>query len=328
MFLRDELMRKINRRKNIISVFLLLLLLFCLAVPAFAEQGEAIGNFSGGTGESSRIEGETEGEDGEKLISLSNGVKYGTETGLFYQTVENSTFGVSVPSGAIVTGTVSASLPAALTGVLYKNGTEVENADLSKISAAGKYILAVTANDATQTIRVNFTIVSSPTGSIKEYKMPDDFYVVSATCDGEPVSHSQTYVDMSAEGEYVISYRSPEADKDFELRVTVDHTAPEAVLTGITDGKANGPVTVSIDEEDVKTYLVKNGKQVTFTGTIEDTGSYTLTLQDEAGNESVYDFIIISYMNSNSKVLVGALIVLLLALAGYIIYYRKYIRVS
>lgn len=317
----------LDRKHKFAALLLSAVFLFVLCVPAFADQGEAIGNFEQGTGESSRVENSGT-EDGEQLITLSGGVSYSPDTGLFYRDVENSRFGINVPDGAIVTGTVAAELAPSLTGVLYKNGNEIEGADLSYITAPGKYVLAVTANDSTQTARVSFTILTSPTGNVKEYKMPPDFFVVSATLDGEPASYSQTYVDMSGEGLYEISYRSPEADRDMMLSVTVDHTPPTVTLTGLTDGKANGPVTVSDVEEGAKVYLIRNGKQSVYTGTITETGSYSLTVKDEAGNETTYDFVVVTYANSSFKVLIATLAVLIIALVGYIIYYRKYIRVS
>lgn len=310
------------------AVLLAAVLLFAFAVPAFANQGEAIGNFEEGTGESSKIEKDDTTVQEEKLVALSGDVSYSPTSDLFYRDVENSRFGISVPDGAIVTGSVRAELAPSLTGVLYKNGTEITDADLNSITDPGKYVLAVTANDQSQTVRVSFTIVSSPTGSIKEYKMPDDFYVVSAKLNGEEASYSQTYVDMSGEGEYEINYRSPEANKDMQLVVTVDHTPPAVTLEGVTDGKANGPVTVNGIEENDRVYLERNNKQVSYNGTIDQTGSYVLTVVDEAGNETVFDFVVITYVNGNFKVLIATGVLLILALAGYIIYYRKYIRVS
>jgi len=322
-------MHGIDKIKQISAVLLAMLLLSVLSVPAFADEGRPIGNFAeGNTYSTSSAESTDTSGGGEQLIYLSGGVSYGAESGLMYRDVGNSRFGINVPDGAVVTEPVSVSLAPSLTGVLYKNGVEISDADLSHITDSGKYILAVTANDSTQSVRLGFTILSSPSGQVKEYEMPDDFYVVSATLNGEEASYSQTYVDMSSDGDYVINYRSPEAKKDMQLVVTVDHTPPTATLTGITDGKANGPVTVTDVEEGVQIHLTRNGEQTTYTGTISKTGAYVLTLRDSAGNQTAYDFVVVTYANTSVKALLATGGVLVLALLGYIIYYGKYIRVS
>ncbi len=306
--------------------------MFALSLPVFAQQGEAIGNFVGKNTQQNEEQSTVEqsGEQiGSQLITLSGGdVTYDPDADLFYRVAGGSSFGVSVPDGAIVTGTVKTEIPPALTAILYKNGTELSGTDLTAISGPGKYVLAVTANDDMQTVRVGFTIVTSPTCSVKEYRMPADFYVVSATLDGDEATYSQTNVDMSRDGTYVINYRSPEAEKEMILCVKIDHTAPTVTLNGVVDGKANQPVTVSDVEEGAKIYLTRNGVQIDYTGTVADTGGYILTVQDEAGNETIYDFVVVTYANSSMKVLLVVVAVLFTAVVGYLIYYRKYIRVS
>jgi len=175
---------------------------------------------------------------------------------------------------------------------------------------------------------VTFTIVASPTGSIKEYNLPADFFVVSATLNGETASYSRSYVDMTGDGDYEICYRSPAADKELYLAVTVDHTPPMVTLTGITDGKANEPVTVADLEDGAEIFLDRNGKEIPFNGVIDETGSYVLTVKDEAGNETNYDFVVITYEKTDMKYLIILGVVLLAALAGYFVYYKKNIRVN
>jgi len=311
------------------SLLFTLLSLLSLSIPAHAEAGEPIGNFPADTVVSSTKESEAEDTDGgESFITLSDGYRYGEESHMFYRTVEKSDFCINIPDGAILTGTVSAQLSPSLIAVLYKNGNEVQDADISCITAPGKYVLAVTENDVSKTVRASFTIVNSPTGMVSEYKMPADFYVASATMNGESASYSRSYVDLSVDGDYKIEYCSPVIGKTMELSVTIDHTAPTAVLEGITDGKANGPVTVSGVEEGTSVYLFRNGKQVGFTGTISETGAYSLTLRDAAGNETAYDFVVVTYANTSLKVLIATAAVLVLALGAYLLYYRRYYRVS
>jgi|GEM_PF-1861894 len=321
-------MHRKNVRKKIASVLLILLAFSAHALAAFADDGTAMGNFS----ELEEARTQTQSEDsaaaeGTREITLSGGTSYSPETQLFYYAVESCRFGISVPDGAIVTEAVRISPDSSLTTELYKNGIKLENVDLSSVSGAGKYILSVSENGALQEKRVSFTILGSPTNAVKEYILPADFYLMSATLNGSDASASQTYVDMADDGDYVISYRSPMADVDMQLAVTIDHTAPTATLSGIVDGKANGPVTVSDVEEGAEIFLLRNGKQYSYTDEIAETGSYTLTVKDAAGNETAYDFVVVTYANSSLKALILTGVVLVLALIAYIIFCRKYNRV-
>ena len=315
-------MRKRNKTTKFIALAAAALLLG--SAPAYAVTGEAIGNFDSDVQASvSDTETETAGTD----ITLSDGTVYDTVKGVYRWTVESSAFTLNLPDGVITTGSVCATLAPTLTGVLYKNGEEVTGADLSNISSPGKYVLAVTENDDSKTKRVSFTIVSSLTGDIKEYELPADFYAVSATVDGADAVFSQTYVDMSEEGSYEIVYRAPKIDVQYTLRITLDHTAPELTFSGLTDGKANGPVTISHEEEGINIYIQRNNSKITYSDTLTDTGVYLVTAKDAAGNENTYEFVIVAYMNTNTWLLVGASGILVLALIAYLIYSRKFMRV-
>ena len=86
-------------------------------------------------------------------------------------------------------------------------------------------------------------------------------------------------------------------------------------------------MTYSCAEEGVRIFITRNGDVIEHKNPLTDTGVYLLSAQDQAGNVSTYDFVIVSYMNTNSWVFIVALVILVLSIVGYLIYSRKAMKV-
>ena len=111
---------------------------------------------------------------------------YDRTEGLFAYPTGNgaSEIRASVADGMIVTEPVRILADSTIPVVLYRNGAEVDGADLTYISRIGKYTLSARGADSMRTL-FSFTILGQRTNLSGGYRMPDGFYIISALLDDE-----------------------------------------------------------------------------------------------------------------------------------------------
>lgn len=272
---------------------------------------------------------EVASESDERKINYST--VYDIQSALYEISVPGTAFSIksNAVDGMYTTGSVKIEVPSGIAYNLMKNGNVVEDAELWRISEPGVYVLRV--NDGkTSTEPLKFTIVSEVTKEITGYEIPGGFSVLDATLDGTPISVTGSYVSMMDEGQYVISYGVPDLNLEYTLVTTIDRTAPEIVLNGVRDGIAKGPVPVPVVPEDGYITILLNGNNYNVssdTKMLTQSGEYILKVSDDAGNENVYSFRILAYLDKNAKIFIAAVVLGALALFIYLRIDRKKMRV-
>ena len=117
----------------------------------------------------------------------------------------------------------------------------------------------------------------------------------------------QLYKDGELAGDYVSEslitesgkYKVVATDKVgnvSEVEFEIDKIAPTLVITGVeNDGQTSGGVTLSEPLEELTVTVKLNDETIKYEigETLAKVGKYTVTVTDECGNESVYEFEII-----------------------------------
>lgn len=243
----------------------------------------------------------------------------------FVYTVTGGEISSSVVSGMVVTDPVTIEVPGGMDVRLYRDGNAI-SANLASITQPGSYVLAV--QDGTRQLEpLRFTIVGEVTGAVESYNMPDYFTVTEVLLENQPMAYTTASAPMSEEGLYRIRYSCPRTGFSYELNTIVDHTPPVLALEAVKDGVAKGPVDLSDLEPGAAMLIRQDGQTIANTLTLSESGSYTVIVQDEAGNTATYHFRIQIYFNSSSWGFFGALAVFILGLAGYVLVSRRRLRI-
>lgn len=245
-------------------------------------------------------------------------------------------FTSSIPDGAILSlsggDKVSIVLPEGLNGTLYRNGDVVSDADLTGITAPGGYLLDIRGGSSSQSAAFSFTIADELTNSLTEIQLPTGFAFQSPRLNGEELSSEYSnYMELLEDGEYVLSWSCPEIGRSYSLSFTLDTQAPTLALPEVVDGQAHCAVTLSDLEPGAYILLESNGETRTIRSSLDqirEAGTYRLTVYDQAGNYTQYDFVIHVYLNISALAAIALLVLGLGGLFGYSRYIKKHPRVG
>lgn len=233
----------------------------------------------------------------------------------------------SVADGMVTTNTVDLTIPELVNATFYRDGLVLENAVGSfSVETPGSYVVDI--KDGSNFIQpLKFTIVNSVTGMLNEYVLPNNFSFTDAKRDGAPVQFSRGTVDLSEEGDYRLSYVCNATRVPYYLDIKVDHTPPVLALENVVDGFARGPVSLADSEEHSTIYIEHNGKPMSYRETLNESGSYTVTIKDAAGNSTVYKFVIQFYLNFSSILFILCLLAVIIGIIVYVLKSRNSLRV-
>ena len=304
-----------------------------MSTTALAE-GEIDFNYSGPldslTGEpmTSPISSETASD----RVRLSASMYYDSDRRMFAYPIGDGVSEVfaNVADGMIVTEPVSVSADDGVTVTIYYNGDALEGTEQGSIHGIGQYIVSAKSGGSTENL-FDFQIVGTETSLPNGYSMPDGFYILDATLDGEETYFDRTYIDMAEEGLYHVSYICPGTGLHYELDTTIDRTPPEITLDGRLDeeGRFHSAVdvlgvqsgdTVSMTYNDVSTRYPQDGH-------LADSGYYALQVADSAGNTVTRQFTIMVYFDLNSLIFFALVCVSLAGVLGYMLYTRRHLKV-
>lgn len=272
--------------------------------------------------------GESETVSMADRVYLDGTLAYDRPTRMFIYTVTGlgSEVWCSVCDGMYTTDSVTVSVPNEVMYKMYKDGKEIDISNGEAMSSPGSYVLDLTAA-STSNQQIRFTILSAVTGKINEYRMPDYFAATEALLNDEPISYTGGVIPMEQEGRYKITYYCQPTGIGYTLNVVTDHTAPELALENVVDGVAKGPVSLEDAEPDSILVVTLNNEVITPVKTLRESGSYTVTITDQAGNATVYNFRIQVYFNASAWTFLGILIGIILIITVYIIISRRTLRV-
>lgn len=270
-------------------------------------------------------------EEGDQTVTLPDGSIYDRDSHYFrYQLSDDSGYVYSTAAnGMITTEGVSLEVSSGAGITLYKNGAVAEDTDISDITEPGSYVVVTAGTDLDNQV-LAFTIVSATTGAVSTYLMPSGFEVIEVVYSNvSQTITDKSSVDMSADGDYVISYRCSATGIDYGLRVTVDHKPPEITLEGVDNGTAKGPVTVKGVKKTDSVYLRFEGEKETFPedGVLKTPGTYEITVTDAAGNVFTSTFEIRLYLNAQGLWFTLLAAAVLISAGVYMYLARKRLRV-
>lgn len=289
-----------------------------------------------------------------QTITMMTGVSYDRKMHKYLYSVPNSTETVScsVADGMVTTGNVLLSVPSGIRAELYKNGVkygEEENKkedeeddsseeekkqeiDLSSltIKEAGAYSLVLSTADSKRQF-LTFSIVKEKTGAMKVFQVPDGFTLINVSINEENQRFSvgANTVDMSREGDYVISYRCETIGVNNSFAVTVDHTPPQVTFEGINNGVAKNPVAIAGVEKSDTVEVLRDGHEMKISkdNIIRSPGKYIVTVTDDAENSVTEEFEIKFYLNEQGWVFAAIIIFVIAAGVTYMIVSKKRLRV-
>lgn len=265
-------------------------------------------------------------EKNKNRVTIANGITYDKSQKLYFYTVGNNEIGLNYPDGVVTTKKISVVIPNGMSAQLFVNGSEIVNPNFAEIKDPGSYVVMFRDQNET-TLR--FTIVNDVTGAINEYRMPTGFVINEVSLNGEKINTDGYRQELTEEGKYEIRYQCRETKVSYTLNVEIDHTPPTLELKAVNEeGVASGPVSLADLKKDTKLTVLLNGETTTYMDKeLTKSGTYDLTLEDEAGNVTTYHFVIRFYFSFNSVALILIITLLIAALVIYIIRSRKNLRI-
>ncbi len=293
-------------------------------------------------GEVDLISGEavTESDDGEinspyVAIPMDNGganAVYDMKNAVYRYTCPgcHNTIVSTIADGLLTNSKVSISHEKGEPLKLFRNGEEVDNADLSNISAPGRYSVVVTGVNVEHSI-MSFSIAGKKSSEYTDYRLPSGFDFTEVVYNDEKMELKDlSKVELSEDGKYEIAYRCIATGVRYNLELNVDHTPPQFTLQGVSDYSAGGPVTiVDEDKSDSITVLFNDGgaQKAPSDGVLTAPGRYTVIVTDDAGNTVSEDFEIRFYLNVQGWIFALLLIAAIVAVIVFMKYSKKNLRV-
>ena len=325
-------------RRIWINTALTALLCAALCAGARAADPSYSGRIDPETGAALDVAAPLDGSENDGRVHVGSGVYYDFNAHCYIYALDGSVGEVrcSAADGMVLSGeevTISATQDAPVS--LFWNGAEVADTG-SGLTAPGEYTVTTQAGGRSRQL-LKFTIVGPTTNALRTFTAPDGFYVSEATRDEQDVALDRYSVNMEAEGAYHIAYTCTATDMTYTLDVAIDRTPPALAFGGSFDDgmRARSAVTFEglMPGDTIRT--TNNGEAVTpeindsgTGGTFYDTGSYTMTVYDAAGNSSTYDFIIMTYFNATSLLFFAVMIACIASVIAYMWFKRKNLKIG
>ena len=326
----------IVRTKGFLTAALLIAALLLLQTSAFAADLDYSGAINSFTGAPTTEKGSSVNEN---WALISSGIYFDVEKRVYVYSLGNAsgeTVSSNVADGMVVTGEVQVVPSKGVNLRLYCEGNLMEDANLSLIKEPGRYVVEAQTSGSQYVRLMSFTIVGPSTCLVSSYPMPSGFVIKSVEMNvkdenGEWVpaqpQWDRSKVHMQKDGSYKVQYECPKSGMSYTLQTIIDHTPPQLALENVVNGLARGPVDISDLEEGCKIGITLNGGKLSYRAELTLSGDYEIVVQDEAGNRTNYAFTILVYLDSNSWIFFG-LVVLVLAGTGFYLYWEcKHLRI-
>ncbi len=319
-------------KRMIAALMLALVFLLILSLPAAADTGYT-GEINPETGEP--YDENTPESYGDRT-ALTKSMYYDWSSHDYVYPVEN-TLGevhVNAADGMALTTPVYIRASAEASVVVFCNGSEYTGS-LNSCSTPGEYVVSALVGGQQKRLMC-FTLLGKTSNLLYDFVVPDGFYILEATRDGESAYEDRYSVDMEPEGAYVIEYECTSTNLIYKLETTVDRTPPALIFKGKLDqqGRVRSKLDFSGLQPDDRIYLERTGEAVVpelngdGTGTIYDPGTYRMFVMDAAGNSVEYDFIILQYFNLQSWMFFLAVVLVIAAVTTYIAIQRKRLKIG
>lgn len=320
---------RVRMKKCIWTVLCAVALLGVLCLPAFAADDPY---YSGAIDPSTGAPVTSMTADTSSRIQINGTTYYDREAHSFAYPTGSGIREVyaNVADGMIVNEPVKIEAEDGVEVTVTRNGTVLESVDLGSISAVGNYTVAVKDIETTRTL-FGFTIVGSSTNLPGGYRLPDGFYILNATLDGEDTDFDRDYIGMDEEGLYEVEYVCPETSIHYTLTTTIDRTPPQITLEGKQDknGRFHSAVQIGGIEPGSTVGMTRDGDNFTYPsdGRLTEAGMYLLQVYDPAGNTATEQFTILVYLDLNSLMFFAVLVLVNAAVVTYIFFKRKKLKI-
>ena len=249
--------------------------------------------------------------------------EYDAETGLYRIALSDGrSFTSTVLNGFLSPYAVDLNLSGlgSLDGVrLLENGEEKPVKEQMSFNYAGSYTLLIPAADGTAPFSVR--LPGEKTRNFGRYTVPDGVKVLSMTKNGRNVPGADTAdtLDFSEDAVYALKLEDMAGSK-YDVAFEVDSKPPQFT---VTVGKGRADITYLTD--DVAVVALKRSDGSTFRyeapiSTVNEPGSYRITVMDEAGNRSTETFTIQKQINLATPI---AVILLLGLIGGGVWFFRR-----
>ena len=315
------------------------LLCAALCAGAYAADPSYSGRIDPETGAALDVQGPLDGTQSAGRVYIGGDTYYDYDAHCYVYDLGGGAGEVrcDAADGMVLTGTrvsVRATQDAPVT--FYRNGAELP-AGTNEVSDVGEYTVVSQAEGRTRQL-LKFTIVGASTNAVNTFTAPDGFYVVEATRDETEDAILDRYsVNMEPEGQYHIVYTCSATEMSYTLDVAVDRTPPEVTLSGRFDENMRARSAVSFSglqpgdtiwATDVDGNVSPEMNDTGTGGTFYDVGHYTLTVYDAAGNNSAYEFVILTYFNFTSLMFFALVLLCAAAVFLYVRFKRKKLKIG
>ena len=249
--------------------------------------------------------------------------EYDKETGLYRISLpDGRSFTSTVLNGFLSPYAVDLNLSGlgSLDGIrLLENGEEQPVKEQMSFNYAGGYTLLIPTDDGVAPFSVR--LPGEKTRNLGRYTVPDGVKVLSMTKNGRNVPGANTAdtLDFSEDAVYALQLEDMAGSK-YDVAFEVDSQPPQFTIA-VGKGTAN----ITYLSDDVAVVALKRSDGSTFRSeapisTVNEPGSYRITVMDEAGNRSTETFTIQKQINLATPV---AVILLLGLIGGGIWYFRR-----
>ena len=290
--------------KKLCLLFVVLLLLSGIMMPASAARGE-------------------------KPIHIAGSTHYDPTEKTFLYYVNSSAAQVvrsNVADGMITAQEVTVMADAGIALSVYLNGERLDSFSGGTFRTSGEYVVMYIGGTVAQRL-FSFTIVPELCNYVTGYTMPAGFEITEASLNGEATSFDPNYIKLTDEGKYAIRYRCMKTNIAYELALQTDFTGPVLSLEEVTDGKAHGPVDISAAKSAAVVNIYRDGEKISRKDVLTESGEYYIELADEAGNKTSYSFTILIYFDGNSWLFFAIILCACVGVIIYLVHSRRHLRV-
>ncbi|MEG1294733.1 MAG: hypothetical protein RSD33_11145, partial [Clostridium sp.] len=239
---------------------------------------------------------------------------------------------LNVPTNTMVNEAVYAELPTGVKATVTKDGAAtVDYQSGMQAIDHGSYVIAA-ENEAGEKIELPFRILLHAVNDVTQFTAPEGYIISSVDIDGDQATQlNAASYDLTEDGTY--SFIMSGKSKDFPELFTVvikDTQAPELTFEGLDEnGKAIAKsFSYTCDDENAVITVLRGKKTVrTIGNTLTDSGNYTISVEDAAGNRKEYHSKISFHLNMITIILCAIVIVIIGGLIAFYISNREQMKV-
>ena len=263
-------------------------------------------------------------------VTVSSDCTYDPSTALFTFTEPDFGYGEitsNVGDGALTSGPVTLSVPSDYSATLYREGIAYAFEELDEITEAGSYVLHLTGANGSTATPLSFTIIGAYT-NLDQASVSGNYSITGVVFEDMGQTVTNNTVDLTAEGSYVIYVSNLSTGEGERIDTTVIHTAPTLKLEALSEKNlARGPVDISDADPSWTLVIYRDDELVEQTDVLKESGRYSITITDRAGNVTSYGFTILIYINNIGWVLIALISVMAAAMLVYLLIKRRTNRV-